>query len=86
MDEWEVPDHWDDTEANLWQDFVNQNPELGSDDYAMILFHHSFFDLEMPHYDRDVLNEHLVEYLEAMGIDFNDTFDWDAYDDWYNEQ
>jgi len=87
MDEWDVPYHWSEAEADLFQPFVEARGMLGSDDYAQILFHEAYFDRDLDHPDRDRIHDALVEHLDRYyGITFDDLFDWDAYDDWYNEQ
>lgn len=84
MDPWEAPENWDMDEQASWQDFVDENSALGNDDYAMIMFHEAFFDLDLAPPDRDEWHDRLEEYLmEEYGIDFDDVFDWAYYDEWY---
>jgi hypothetical protein len=80
---WDAPDHWDTDEKELWDDFVEIDPRLGEDDYAQILFHEAYFDLDIPPDDRDNYHDSLEQYLEEFGIDFDDTFDWEGYREWY---
>lgn len=87
MSDWEAPDHWSAEEKDLWDDFVDLDPELGRDDFAQIMFHESFFDLDMSPDQRDKFYAQLTEYLESgYDIDFRAEFDWEDYREWYAMQ
>ena len=84
MADWDAPDHWDADETEMWDDFVELDGRLANDDFAQIMFHEAFFDLDINPEERDQYYEQLTEYLASgYEIDFDETFDWEDYRDWY---
>jgi hypothetical protein len=84
MNDWDIPEHWDANEAEMWDDFVELDPRLGEDDYAQVMYHEAFFDLDMSPDDRDRYYNDLQSYLEGnYDIDFAEVFDWEDYREWY---
>lgn len=90
-DEYDTPNSWSATEHDLFDSLVGGDAEIGQDQHLQALYDSALFsghDGEGIHgnggREHDFLLQELEDYLlSEYGIDFSDTFDWDAYDRWY---
>lgn len=82
--EFSLPSEWYSNEQNMYLDLVGGIDELRDDATLQSLFHEAMFDRELSQEERDTVYEELLDYLyDEYGIDFEDSFDWDAYREWY---
>ena len=82
--QWDVPNHWNRTEKNLFLGLTDEEEALLNDGRLKLLYHASVFDLEILPPDREIYRQHLIEYLaDEYGIDFDEAFDWEAFKIWY---
>lgn len=84
--QWEAPDHWDDSEAEMFQDLVDANPQIADNDTVELYFHTAYFDTDtgLTQAELDVVRDELHDYLyEEYGIEWDDVFDWEAFREWY---
>lgn len=83
-DEYDVPDTWSQQESHMFDDLINGDPTLGSDQTLQLLFDVALFQDGFTPRERDGVQAALEEYLwDEYGIDFDDAFDWAAYREWY---
>lgn len=87
-DDYSIPAGWSETEAKLYDDFVEADDRIGNDAFLQGLFDAALF--EGIHGgggpEHDFLMDSLREYLEdTYGIDFDDIFDWEAWREWYED-
>lgn len=85
-DDFEVPSDWYDSESQLW-DALTHGTDAGGDAYLQELFDTAMFDPDVSREERAEAYAELNDYLwDAYGIDFEDTFDWEDYREWYDAQ
>jgi hypothetical protein len=75
---------WDQDETELWLDLTGgalgaeRDPELQS------LFDDAMFNPDLSPEEREEVYDMMVDYMwDAYGIDFEDTFDWEGYREYY---
>lgn len=77
-----LPDGWSPFEKNLYENAFGELPY--SDRTAETLYHEAFFNFDAREGEITALRDALSQYLAAeYGIDFNSSFDWDSWRDWY---
>lgn len=90
-DGYDVPNSWSATEHDLYDGLTGGDPDIAGDQYLQALFDSAMFsgpDGDGIHGGggpaRDAVYDALVDYLDReYGIDFDDVFDWEGYENWY---
>lgn len=60
---------------------------MAQDFYLQDLFDTAMFDPDATHAERTEAYDILVDYMwDEYGIDFEETFDWVDYKEWYDSQ
>lgn len=75
--------NWSTTENLLWNDAFGGE---FNDSTAQALYHAGYFDQDYSTDQRVAIREALDQYMmDEFGIDFNESFDWDAWRESYGE-
>jgi len=78
---------WSDTEKQLFNDMLRNQPQARRDDNLQDLFDEALFRRGGNRIDRDSAYTELQRVLyEDYGIDFDDVFEWEDYKTWYDAQ
>lgn len=81
----ELPSEWGETEAVLFEKFLEADSALEHDRLAQALYDEAFFNFDLSPEDRHDIMETLKDHLwDEYGIDFDDVFDWEGYRDAYD--
>lgn len=84
-DEVYVPTDWDDLEFDIYDDLMRGMPiEALNDTQLQDLFDDALFSGHA--HLGDEYNELKAYLWDEYGIDFNEDFDWGAYQEWYDSQ
>lgn len=80
-------EQWSDTEKQLFNDMLRNQPQARRDDNLQDLFDEALFRRGGTRIDRDSAYTELQRVLyEDYGIDFDDVFEWEDYKAWYDAQ
>lgn len=81
---------WSDQERGIWDSLTAGHPDAFQSEELQLIFHEAMFDTAMWSNDNAAIREDmeaaLIQYLEQYDIDFNESFDYDAYREWYDSQ
>ena len=81
--DFELPDHWTDTEKALFIDMTDGNPVMASDEVLQMYYHATFFAGVNGERQANIY-ERLVTYMDdEYEIEMDDVFDWEAFAEWY---
>lgn len=83
--DFDIPDDWYGSEERMFDRLVGGNDELGNDYHLQDLFDDALFNDDLTSDERSSAYEELVDYLyDEYGIDFEQSFDWEDYREWYD--
>lgn len=86
-DDYIVPEEWNDTEINLFDDLVGGDAFIGDDPQLQEWFDTAMFNSDVSPEEREQAYQHMVEYLwDEYDIDFDQEFDWEDFREWYDTQ
>lgn len=82
--EYQTPEEWDASESLIFDATFGAIPGAVQDDELQDLFDAALFDPDISREDRALAYGELLDYLdEYYGVEFEDIFDWEDYQDWY---
>lgn len=80
-------EQWSETEKQLFNDMLRNQPKARRDDNLQDLFDEALFRRGGNRIDRDSAYTELQRVLyDDYGIDFDDVFEWEDYKAWYDAQ
>lgn len=80
-------EQWSETEKQLFNDMLRNQPQARRDDNLQDLFDEALFRRGGNRIDRDSAYTELQRVLyDDYGIDFDDVFEWEDYKAWYDAQ
>lgn len=86
FDEYDIPDRWSVEQEEIYDDLVHGDPIIGADDNLQFLFE-AIFEEDLKPWERDAVFDEISDYLwDYYEIDFDTSFDWDAYREFYDSQ
>lgn len=85
-DEYDVPDSWSRQEASMFDNLIHGDADIGGDRTLQLLFDVALFQDGFTPYEREAVMAALEDYLyDEYDIDFDESFDWEAFREWYSE-
>lgn len=84
MDDWADGLGWSHSEENLYADLAGSHGGMLDDSFAQTLFDLGYFAPDLSYDERIIAQDYLNEWLEnEYGLDFEESFDWEAYREAY---